>query len=37
VVSFTLLFGVQKLLARLFPLRPQPPAPRPPIVQEVSA
>ena len=39
VVSFTLLFGAQKLLARLFPLRPQPqpPTPKPPVVQEVSA
>jgi exosortase len=38
VVSFALLFAVQKLLAMLFPLRaPPPPAPRPPIVQEVRA
>jgi exosortase len=37
IVSFTFLFGVQKLLARLFPLRAQPPAPRPPVVQEVGA
>jgi exosortase len=37
VVSFSILFGVQKLLARLRPLRPQPPASAPALVQEVGA